>query len=91
MPKKTGRVRRGRPRGTATVLFATVYDPDNRRGNVRLIIEGPFSDNASAVAALKTLAKGGSYSVADTQVVTVSSAAFYRETIKKIRAILKKQ
>lgn len=88
MSKKTARVRRNRPR-PVTVLFAKVYDPDNRQGNVRLIIEGPFPDNTTAVAALQTLAKGGSYSVADTQVITVRSAKAYRDTINKVRAILK--
>jgi hypothetical protein len=73
------------------VLFATVYDPGNRRGNVRLIIEGPFPDNATAVDVLSMLTKGGQFSVADTRVITTGSAQLFFDAVEEIRAMLKKK
>lgn len=87
MPKKqSGKRSTTRP---VFVLYAILYDPGGRAGNARLIIEGPFTTHEDAVGTLTALTKNGRFSVVSTNILMVSSAQFFLETLDKVRAIMK--
>jgi hypothetical protein len=71
------------------MLVAVLYDPDGRANNVRLVIEGPFVDAASAIDILKKVARKGQFSAASTRVLSVSSAQQFYAAMQDIRSALK--
>lgn len=87
MPKRAKRTRKSRA-APVGVLVAVIYDPGNRQDNVRLVIEGPFSESADAVRVLQGLLKDGRYSCAGTHVCWVSSDKHFRTLIDGFRAAL---
>lgn len=73
------------PPTTAFVILACIHDPERRRGNIRVIVEGPFGSRQAAVAVLKTLLSPKRFSVADTQVLEVSRPGLFYRQIDRIR------
>lgn len=71
------------------MLVALLYDPDGRSANVQLVIEGPFADSSAAVRTLKSIVRRGRFSLADTQVIGVSSAKAFYASMQDIKSVLK--
>ena len=88
MPEQKKKASRRHP-APLYVAVVHLYDPDDHRGNERLIVEGPFTDHALAIQTLTAFVKSKRFSTASTRVICVNDRGKFRRMINDIRKLLK--